>query len=161
MSLPYPVDVASWSLLCTDLLGLDLACKSRCINLLKLIIRVCHVRKNWMEALSIIIKTQVNNMPSRFLPHFEGKMKSLSHLFRNLRAVWTYCSWDEILKYQGGLYLYIQLKVIEMLCFCSFIFYFPFSCEDKTGKKYNDPMWIERALRKWFSLCKDRRLAGV
>lgn len=29
-----------------------------------------------------------------------------------------------------------------MLCFCRFIFYFSFSCDDKTGKKYNDPMWV-------------------
>lgn len=50
---------------------------------------------------------------------------------------------------------------MEMLCFCRFIFYFPFTCEDKTGKKYSDPQWVERALRKWFLLCKDRRSAGV
>lgn len=37
---------------------------------------------------------------------------------------------------------------MEMLCFCRFIFYFPFSCKNKIGKKYHDLMWVERALRK-------------
>lgn len=119
MLLPNSVDVASWSLLWTDTWVLNLAHKSRCvghicINLLKLIISVCHIRKNWMGApwalrcSHIIIKTRVNNMASWFLSHFEGKMKRHSLLFRSLWAVWRYCSWDEILVHQGVLHLYIH-----------------------------------------------------
>lgn len=58
----------------------------------------------------------------------------------------------------GGAVIHIQLKVTEMLCFCR-LFLFPFSCEDKTVKKYLFPMWVERALREWFSLCKGWRVA--
>lgn len=123
MSLPNPADVASWSLLWTGSWVLDLAHKSICvghvcINLLKLIISV--IRKNRMGApwaLSIIRKTQVNNMASWFLPHFEGKIKRHNHSFRHLWAVYRYCSWDEILIHRGVLYLYVQLTVMEMLCF--------------------------------------------